>query len=111
LVDGYTAYQWTCYHAAQPATAAQVRKTARWAARVVERLAPLPLASDAAKLALQSARTIEPRNREAAVAAYAQVRGVLDAAAASKVRGLGLGSLAAEAARLEAAARPPADEK
>lgn len=111
LVDGYTAYQWTCYHAAQPASAGQVRKTARWASRVVERVAPLPLASGAASLALQSARTIEPRNREAAIAAYGQVRTALEGALSSRVRGFGLAGLAADAAALEGAARPGEDEK
>ena len=110
VVDGYTAFQWTCYHAAQPIGAVQARKTARWAARTIDRVAPLPLAADAARLALQTARALEPRNREASIAAYVQVRSALEAVQATRGRGLGLGGLVAEAAALENAARPAGAE-
>jgi hypothetical protein len=109
LIDGYSARQWALHHAAQGASAARptddLRGAVRAAQRALERAAPLPWASQAARSALGLARRLEPDHPKAALAAYADLSGALARARASRWRGLGLGSLAEEAAALEREAR------
>jgi hypothetical protein len=110
LMDGYAALQWVRYHAARGAAAedapAHLRGAARHASHALERIAPLPWASEAAGLALDLGRRLEGRRHDqAALALYTEVRGALGRSRASAWRGLGLAGLAAEAERLERAAR------
>lgn len=108
-MDGYTALQWVRYHAARGATApdppAHLRGAARHAAGALERIAPLPWAGEAAGLALDLGRRLEGEHDAAVLSLYTEVRGALGRSRASRWRGLGLAGLAAEAARLEQAAR------
>jgi hypothetical protein len=111
-IDGRAALEWTRYYAAEapgserPAEAA--RRAGRAAARAVDRAAPLPFASDAARLALDLGRNLAAREPEAALALYREVGAALRRARRSPLRGLGLAGLAAEAGALEdgAKARP-----
>jgi hypothetical protein len=114
VVDGYAALQWTAYHAASGPGSARpeehARAAGRWASRALDRAAPLPYASDAARLALGLGRSLEPSRRAAALALYSEVRASLDRARASPWRGIGLARLLAEARELEErarAAQPP----
>jgi hypothetical protein len=111
LVDGYGALQWARFHAAR-ATGTRpgehVRKAGRAAARVIDRVAPLPWAREAARLALDAAGSLEAPNRPSAVAAYGEVRTALDEASASRIRGLGLGAITEEARARDDEARAAA---
>jgi hypothetical protein len=104
-VDAHGALQWTRYHAARgasiPRAGENARQASRWAVRAIDAGAPLPEAAQAARLALDLAKTMAPKDHGAALAVYAEIRAALDRARASSVRGLGLGGLAAEARRLE----------
>lgn len=108
-MDGLGAFQWTRYYAtrgiAGRRAAEQAERAGRFAARAVEDLAPLPLAVDAARLALDLGRGLEPRDPAAAVALCSGLRPALEGVRASRLRGIGLGSLADEARSLEESAR------
>jgi hypothetical protein len=109
LVRGWTAVLWTRHVAArsgpvpQPADA---RDAARWARRAVDLLAPLPPATEAAHLALDVGQRIAAANPAAARALYADLGRSLEAAAASRWRGLALGPARTRAAELLAATDP-----
>ncbi len=109
VLDARTAFLWTTWHAARGKTSARpgehVRQAGHWAARTVDATAPLPWAADAATLALGLGQAVEEKERVAALVAYTEVRAALDRARATWWRGIGLGALAAEARRLEEAAR------
>ena len=108
LVDGHAALQWTRYYAAQGAEARiwdVGNRAGRSAARAIERTAPLPQAAEAARLALELGRGLEPDAPAAAAALYAHVRGALDGVQAVPLRGLGLAGLAREIRGREEAAR------
>lgn len=118
--EGYTALQWTRWHAAgggdlKPAERA--RQTARWAARTIELLAPLPASGEAARLALQVARGLLPQHPAEAAALCASVLQSLERVRATRLRGLGLDAVGAELqaladeARARAAAAPPAETR
>jgi len=113
LMDGWAALQWTRYYAALGAAGAQHpgdvgNRAGRAAARAIEATAPLPTAQEAARLALDLGRNLEPAHPGMAAVLYGHLRGALDRATASRVRGLGLQALADEARQREAAlqARP-----
>ncbi len=109
LMDARACLEWVRYYSARGVAvvkAGEAPKAGRQAARAIERAAPLPIAAEAARLALDLGKSLEPGSRPAAHAIYADVRRALDAAAASAWRGRGLGELAAEADRLEEASRP-----
>jgi hypothetical protein len=108
LMDGWAALQWTRYYAALGAAGAQHpgdvgNRAGRAAARVIDATAPLPTAQEAARLALDLGRNLEPAHAGMAAVLYAHVRGALDRATASRVRGLGLAALADEARQRESA--------
>jgi len=109
LIDGFAALAWVRYYAAQgPAehrAGEQAERAGRAAARAIERTAPLPTAGQAALLALDLGRHIEPRDPAAALVLYEHVRKALDLVTASSLRGLGLAAAAAQARDLEEAAR------
>jgi hypothetical protein len=100
IVEGYAAIQATRFHARRisgPRAGEQARKTGHAASRVIDLVAPWPWSREAARLALDAASSLEPRNRPSAIAAYDEVGGALERALASPVRGAGLGLLAEEA--------------
>jgi hypothetical protein len=101
LCDGYAALQWTRHYAGggggEPARE-MLRLTARQAVRAVERLAPLPQAAEAARLALAVGQRLAGERPREARALYAQVRASLEGR-----RGLGFSSALEEARALEAA--------
>ncbi len=109
LVDAYAALEWVRYQTAkgpaQKRAGEQADKVGRSAARAIERAAPLPVAGQAARLALDLGRNIEPRDPAAAVLLFLHVHGALEKVRASAWRGLGLGPLTEEAAALEQRAR------
>ena len=99
IVEGYAAIQATRFHARRvngPRAGEQARKAGHAASRVIDLVAPLPWSREAARLALDAASSLEPRNRPSALAAYDEVQGALDRALASSIRGAGLGPLAEE---------------
>jgi hypothetical protein len=104
LMDGFAALEWARYHAGRVASARhpvdEAGRLGRWAARAVDRLAPLPGAREAAELALGVARGAQddPRLRRAALTPLAAT---LDAVRRSWLRGLGLAEAYEEAQRLE----------
>jgi hypothetical protein len=71
----------------------------------VDLTAPFPWAAEAARLALDSGRAIQASNPAAAATLFAGVRGALDRATASPLRGFGLRKAADEARSLDDAAR------
>lgn len=78
--DGRAALEWTRYHAAQPADARPLergRQVGRWAARAAERLAPLPPAAAAVRLALQSGRELLDGQPAAALALCGELQPAL----------------------------------
>ena len=102
-IDGQAALEWTRYHA-QVASVAQGRgarraaeQTGHAAARAIERAAPLPLARQAARLALDVGRGLEPTDPQAASAIYGEVEAALRRVSGSPIRGWGLDKLWAEA--------------
>jgi hypothetical protein len=109
LLEARTALLWTSWHAARGRTGTRpgehVRQAGHWAARAIEASAPLPWAADAASLALGLGQAAEEKERMAALVAYTEVRAALDRVRSTRWRGLGLGTLAIEARRLEEAAR------
>ena len=113
MIDARAALLWTRYFAAQPGPVARPidagRQAGRAAARAIDRAAPLPMAAEAARNALTFGQTLMPLQPPAALALYTEVRTALDRARASRVRGLGLGALAAEARGLEDSARAAVD--
>jgi hypothetical protein len=97
--EGYTALQWTRYHAAASGDAKlpeHARQTGRWAGRTVERLAPLPPAIEATRLALDLARDLAPEHREEAQAVCDEILPPLARVRATRWRGLGLDARGAE---------------
>ena len=67
--------------------------------------------AEAARVALNLGQAVEARDRVAALALYTELRDALERLAASRWRGWGLASLAAEAGRLAEAAREPETDK
>jgi hypothetical protein len=115
-LDGHAAVAWTRHLSLRnqdTPRALDARAAGRWAARAIDALAPLPGAGEAARLALDYGRRLAPRDPAAARALATPVREALDRAVSSRLRGLGLGGLAEEARRLEAAPRvePEEDEQ
>lgn len=108
-MDARASLEWVRYYAARGAAvvkAGEAPKAGRQAARAIERAAPMPMAAEAARLALDLGKNLEPTSRPAAHAIYADLRRALDGAAASRWRGRGLESLVAEARLQEEASRP-----
>ena len=109
VLEARSALLWTTWHAtrarANLRAGEHVRQAGHWAARTVDEIAPLPWAADAASIALGLGRSVESKDRVAALVAYTEVRAALDRAGATRWRGLGMGALAAEARRLEESAR------
>lgn len=104
LVQGYLALQWTRHLVARNQAApriADARPTGRWAARAVDGLCPLPQAREAARLALDLARRLRPKDAAAARALVTPVREALERAESSWVGGYGLGTLREEAWQVE----------
>jgi hypothetical protein len=105
FMDAQAALLWTEYRASRgampPHVAENARQAGRSAARAIDLAAPFPIASDAARLALDLGRSIEPSNPRAAFGLYSEVRGALDRAVASRIRGMGLESVAREAEELQ----------
>ncbi|HSB60871.1 MAG TPA: hypothetical protein VLI67_04085, partial [Vicinamibacteria bacterium] len=66
LVEGRTALAWTRYHAARAAAAPRpgehVRQGGQWAVRALEAGAPLPVAAEAAWVALGLGQSAEARD-------------------------------------------------
>ena len=113
MIDARTALLWTRYFAAQPGPVARPNEAARHAgraaSRAIDRAAPLPMAAEAAGNALTFGQTLMPLQPAAALTLFTEVRTALDRVRASRVRGLGLGALAAEARGLEDSARGAVD--
>jgi hypothetical protein len=111
LFDGLSALAWTRYHVAEAARAPRpgehARQAGHWAALALDALAPLPAGAEAARLAIGLGPSIEVRDRPAALTLYTEVRAELERLRTSRLRGLGLAELAAEAGRRAEAARPP----
>ena len=115
-LEAHAAVQWTRFLGGRAASAARpgenAQQAARWAVRALDAAAPLPDAGEAARTALDLAKGLTPREHDAALSVFTDVRAALDRACASKLRGLGLSELAEEARRLEAdAAHPAGDAK
>jgi len=111
LMEGYGALEWTRFHAQRataPHGADHARRAAHAAARAVDLTAPLPWASEAARLALGAGESLGPKNAASASAVYGEVRGALDRVSASSLRGHGLADVTNRARALDDAARPPA---
>jgi hypothetical protein len=102
-MDGLAALEWTRYHAGRVASARrpldEATRLGRWASRAVERLAPLPWAAEAARLALDAA----PADRRSARAALDPLAAALERVSRGWVRGLGLGGILEEARRRQQA--------
>jgi hypothetical protein len=113
LVTGGAALEWTRYHARRVggpgSDPIHLREGGRWAAQVIDTLAPLPGAAEAAGLAVGLGRTADPRQREAALALCTEVRGALDRMV-GRWRGLGLGGVREEARLCEEERRLPTTE-
>lgn len=113
LLEGRTALAWTRYHAARGASASRpgehLRQAGHWATQALDATAPLPMAAEAARLALTLGRSAEARDRTAALTLYTQVRASVERLRRSRWRGLGLGGLAAEAGRLAEAVQEPGE--
>ncbi|HEY6548231.1 MAG TPA: hypothetical protein VI589_10005 [Vicinamibacteria bacterium] len=95
-MDGWAALQWTRHLCARNAEAPRVtdaRPAGRWAARAVDGLAPLPPAWEAARLAHEFGRRLQPNDAAAARALLSQVRESLERAESSPWRRIGLGGL------------------
>jgi hypothetical protein len=108
MVDGYSALLWTRFHAERlgaPRPVEHARRAGRFAARTVELTAPFPWAAEAAQVALSAARAHEEANRTAAAALVAELRPALERVSASRVRGLGLAQVTAEARALDDSTR------
>ncbi len=112
VVDGYAALQWTRYYVRHGQGDLKVwdygHRTGRVAARAVERLAPLPQAGEAARLGLEVGQALQAQNAAAALTVYTPLRVELEAARANRLRGLGLGAVAAEVKAREDDARSQA---
>lgn len=104
MVDGWTALQWTRHLCARNAPTPRVtdaRPAGRWAARAVDGLAPLPQAWEAARLALDFARHLQPKDSAAARALLSQVRESLERVEASPWRRIGMDRLKDEVSQAE----------
>ena len=78
--DGRTALEWTRYHASgrpQARPLERGRQTGRWAARAVDRMAPLPPSGEALRLALAAGRELLPAQPAAALALCAELQPTL----------------------------------
>jgi hypothetical protein len=109
-MDGYSALQWTRFHAARVGSGSRTaadhaRRAGESAARAVDLTAPFPWAAEAARLALDSGRAIQASNPAVAATLFAGVRAALDRATASPLRGFGMWKAADEARSLDDAAR------
>ena len=93
-----------------PPPADHARQAARAAVDALDRLAPLPLATQGVRVALDLSRRLETRDRAAALAVVREVRGGIESTRASRLRGFGLGPLEDEARALEEGLRAPALE-
>jgi hypothetical protein len=110
VVDGRGHVAWTTFHAARqgarPTSLADaVRRAGRTAVRALERTAPLPYGVQAARVALELARSAEAEEPTAALEVYSALRAEVELLEASPIRRLGTRELAAEVHRLEAAAK------
>jgi hypothetical protein len=108
LVDGLAALEWTRYYARHGADTRPWdlgHKAGRSAARAIERLAPLPQAAEAAHLAMGIGQLLEDQNPAAALTLYTQLRSALERTQSSRVQGLGLAAVSAEAKTREETAR------
>ena len=104
IVRGYLALQWIRHLAARNESAPRVldaRPAGRWAARAVDGLCPLPQAWEAARLALDFARKLRPKDAAAARAVVTPVREALERAESSWIGAYGLGTLREEAWQVE----------
>ena len=104
FVRGYLALQWTRHLVARNETAPRVgdaRPTGRWAAQAIDGLCPLPQAWESARLVLDFARRLRPKDAAAARALVTPVRLALERAESSWVGGYGMGSLREEAWQVE----------
>jgi hypothetical protein len=110
VVDGRGHVAWATFHAARqgarPTSLAEaVRRAGRAAVRALERTAPLPYGVQAARVALELARSAEAEEPTAALHVYSALRVEVDLLEASPIRRLGTRELAAEVHSLEAAAK------
>jgi hypothetical protein len=109
LTDGLAALEWTRYYASRGAAprraVEQAERAGRAAARAIELGAPLPAASQAARLTLDLGRNLAPREPAAAAVLFGHVSRALARASEGRLTGLGLAGLAEEARGLEQAAR------
>ncbi len=108
LAEGYGDLQWVRFHVrlmSAPRGADHARRAGHAAARVVDLVAPLPWAREAAGLALDAAQSLSAKNAVSAAAVYAEVRGALDRASSSPVRGFGIEDVVARARTLDDGAR------
>jgi hypothetical protein len=99
VVAGYHALQWTRHlveRNAQAPRVADARLVGRWAVLTVDLLAPHPAAWEAARLALDYGRKLQPKDAAAARAVLASVREALERTETSSFRRHGLGSLREE---------------
>ncbi len=100
LADGYTALQWTRHYAqglGRESPHERLRQCGRQAARAIDRLAPLPQAARAARLALDLARELRAERSVEARALRVVVHEALARQRASAWRGMGLAALGDEA--------------
>src|SRR5215510_10333284 len=98
IIDGHAALEGTRHYAGRGDAARQAdsaRQAARWAARALERSAPLPYGKEATRLAIEAARNLEPTDPAGALQASTAVRSAIDGLPGW--RRLGLGDLALEA--------------
>jgi hypothetical protein len=111
FLEGHAALLWTRHHAARvagPRAAEHARQAVRWGLKTLELTAPLPMAREGARLALGAARHMEASDSATAFSLYADLRAGLEQVSTSRVRGLGLGGLNAEARDGEERARAAA---
>jgi hypothetical protein len=104
FVEGRSALEWTRYYSARgtqlPKSADVGMRAGRAAARAIDRLAPLPQATEAARLALDFGRRLAGKNPAAAHTLFVELGAALERARTSGF-GAGFDGLTAEAHQLE----------
>jgi len=114
IFEGRAALQWTRYHASgrsELRPGEWARQTARWAARSVDLLAPLPGGAEAASLAVGVARDLEAQHPREAASLCQPLERTLTRVGASRWRSLGLAGplLECQAVRARAESRALAE--
>jgi hypothetical protein len=112
ILEARGALLWARYQAGRTAgshPAEHARLAVRAAVRALDLAAPLPMAAEAARVALDATHDLETRDAAAALPLYAELRGALERVLAVPLRGSGLEGPLAEAHAGEERARAARD--